>query len=314
MSSSGAMNLEIDAEHELWFGDPDPKRTFEQAAASLAAAVADATGLKPFPVVAAEVLQLMANPNYKVSRLEALIEQDPALSSAFLRVANSALYRRAVPCTSVADSLVRLGGSAVQGIVAGISTLGMFEDVTGAGQRVRNHCAGVAAVARMLGNVWRLKAVDELFLAGLMHDIGKLLLIQIGAYDYSDVPSEMLERPDLAQVREREQLGYDHAVLGAHVLQKWGLPDPVPLLASWHHQPARAYEAGGKVGLMTALLRMADTLDHQIELDRAPNPDFIEALGKSGACSYAGLDAGDVALCWEDIVAARDEVLNIFGG
>src|SRR5450432_3815427 len=95
---SGERKLAESIREELWFGDEDPARTAEQASRSLAAAAGWVAGLKPFPVVAARVMTLLADPDTPVAKVRRAIEQDPALTARLLRVANSALYRAAVPC------------------------------------------------------------------------------------------------------------------------------------------------------------------------------------------------------------------------
>ncbi|HEY3254972.1 MAG TPA: HDOD domain-containing protein, partial [Polyangiaceae bacterium] len=166
---------------DLWFGDDDPQRSAEEASRSLAAAAAVAAGLKPFPVVAQRVMSLLADPDTPLAKTRKAIEQDPALSARVLRVANSALYAPTVPCRSVEDAVMRLGSRAVSEIVASLATLGMFADAKqGFGSAFRNHCLGVAAVARVLSVEWRHKGVEHVFLSGLMHDIGKLLAMQVG--------------------------------------------------------------------------------------------------------------------------------------
>src|SRR4051794_11624579 len=122
---------------DLWFGDADPARSTQQASQSLAAAVARAAGLKPFPVVAQRVMQLLANPDASTVQVRRALEQGPALAARLLRVANSALYSPAVACRSIDDAVVRLGNRTVTEIVTSLATLGMFSDVKGVGLAIR---------------------------------------------------------------------------------------------------------------------------------------------------------------------------------
>jgi len=299
---------------ELWFGDEDPQRTAEQASKSLAAAAALAAGLKPFPVVAQRVMLLLADPDTPIPKVRKAIEQDPALTARLLRVANSALYAPTAPCRSVEDAVMRLGSRAVSEIVVALATLGMFSDAKkGYGLTFRNHCLSVAAIARVLGGEWRFKGVDNLFLSGLMHDIGKLLAMQVGEIRYEAVEPIALVTPDLVHVHERAFCGYDHAVLGAHVLEHWKLPSEISHVVALHHQAGRAFAIGGNIGLSVALLRLADELEFQLRKSRELDEAFLERLALDGSAQYAQLSADVLRAMWPKFVAACDEALQITG-
>lgn len=308
----GQRKLAESIREELWFGDEDPARTAEQASRSLAATAARVAGLKPFPVVAARVMTLLADPDVPVVKVRKAIEQDPALTARLLRVANSALYAPAIPCRSVEDALMRLGSRAVSEIVVTLATLGMFSDVKrGHGLLFRNHCVGVGALARVLGTEWRFQNVDNVFLAGLMHDIGKLLAMQVGEIRYEALDPSALASPDQIHIHERAFAGYDHAVLGAHVLEHWKLPIELSKIVALHHQPGRAFAAGGELGLGVALLRLADDIEFQIRRSRDLDEAYIETLARDGAAEYTQFSAAVLRAMWPKFVAAYDEALRV---
>ena len=299
---------------DLWFGDDDPSRTAEEASRSLAAAAALAAGLKPFPVVAQRVMSLLANPDTPVLKVKKAIEQDPALTARLLRVANSALYSPAVACRSVEDAVMRLGSRTVSEIVASLATLGMFSDAkNGFGAAFRNHCVGVAAVARVLGTEWRYKGVEHVFLSGLMHDIGKLLAMQVKEIRYEALEPSALESPDQVHMHERAFAGYDHAVLGAHVLERWKLPDDISKVVALHHQPGRAFAAGGNVALGVALLRLADDIEFQIRKNRELDEAYVERLTRDGAAEYTQFSQDVLRAMWPKFIAAAEEAQRITG-
>jgi putative nucleotidyltransferase with HDIG domain len=308
----GQRKLAESIREDLWFGDDDPRRSTEEASRSLAAATARAAGLKPFPIVAQRVLTLLADFDTPVLKVKKAIEQDPALTARILRVANSALYAPAVACRSVEDAVLRLGGRTVSEIVATLATLGMFSDAKlGFGATFRNHCVGVAAVSRVLGTEWRYGGVEHLFLSGLLHDIGKLLAIQVGEIRYEALDPGALEGPDQVHLHERAFAGYDHAVLGAHVLEHWKLPAEISKVVALHHQPGRAFAAGGNLGLGVALLRLADTLEFQIRKNRELDEAYVETLIHDGAAEYTQFSQDVLRAMWPKFLAAHDEALRI---
>ena len=299
---------------DLWFGDDDPQRTAQEASKSLAAAAAVAAGLKPFPVVAQRVMTLLADPDTPVVKVRKAIEQDPALTARLLRVANSALYSPAVACRSVEDAVMRLGSRTVTEIVVSLATLGMFSDAkSGYGAAFRNHCVGVAAVGRVLGTEWRYKGVEHVFLSGLLHDIGKLLAMQVGEIRYEALDPVAVTTPDQVHMHERAFAGYDHAVLGAHVLERWKLPDEIAKVVALHHQPGRAFAIGGNVALGVALLRLADNIDFQIRKSRDLDEAYVETLVRDGAAEYTQFSQDVLRAMWPKFIAAHDEALRISG-
>ena len=299
---------------DLWFGDDDPQRTVQEASKSLAAAAALVAGLKPFPVVAQRVMTLLADPDTPVVKVRKAIEQDPALTARLLRVANSALYSPAIACRSVEDAVMRLGSRTVTEIVASLATLGMFSDAkSGFGASFRNHCVGVAAVGRVLGTEWRYKGVEHVFLSGLMHDIGKLLAMQVGEIRYEALDPAAIASVDQVHMHERAFAGYDHAVLGAHVLERWKLPDEISKVVALHHQPGRAFAAGGNLALGVALLRLADNIEFQIRKSRDLDEAYVETLVRDGAAEYTQFSQDVLRAMWPKFIIAYDEAQKITG-
>jgi putative nucleotidyltransferase with HDIG domain len=297
---------------QLWYLDEHPAHSNDLATHRLAGAVLLSAKIRPFPVVARQVLTLLGDEDYRTADLEGVIMKDPALSATFLRIANSALYRGLVACESVLIACARLGRNAVREIVVGVATMDMFRDVKSRGATMRNHCAGTAAIARTLADEWHLRSGDQLFLTGLLHDFGKLLCMQAGIESYDGLPPDALDAPDRLHLIERDRLGYDHAVLGAHVLHAWKIPEAISQVVAWHHQPARAYAGGGTVGMQVALLRLADRLEYRLRHDSAPNEAVIDDLSTSDEARHMGFSAADLRSTWQQMIDSRDEVLALF--
>lgn len=297
---------------QLWYLDQHPGHSAELAGHRLSSAVMLSAQIRPFPMVARQVLSLLGDEDYRTADLEGVIMKDPALAATFLRIANSALYRGLVSCESVLMACARLGRNAVREIVVGVATMDMFRDVRSRGAAMRNHCAATGAIARTLADEWHLRMGEHMFLVGLLHDFGKLLCLQSGIESYDGLPADALDAPDRVHPIERDRLGYDHAVLGAHVLSAWKLPDSLAQVVAWHHQPERAYAAGGSAGLQVALLRLADRLEYRLRHDSAPSESAIEQLSTSPEARHVGFSAADLRATWQTMIDARDEVLTVF--
>jgi putative nucleotidyltransferase with HDIG domain len=298
---------------ELWFGEDDPAVADGKAAQSLAAHLAELEGLRPFPVVVQKVIACVANSNFKMEKVRDLIEEDPALAARILRVANSVAFQTRVPCASIQDAIVRMGARTVTDLASGMAAMTAFADLKGAGKAVREHCVGTAAIVRALA--YRMSdgfAPSAAFLAGLLHDIGKLLIMQTRHQSYTELVAAAGGVPDEVHLREREFLGYDHAVLGGHVLAKWGLPEPVPKVVAWHHQPARAYQQGGHVAALVAVLRIADVMDSMVCNDKPTDGAALKRLAAGSDAVHSGIHEKDIAATLAEAPKLRGEALMLF--
>ncbi len=280
----------------------------------MAAALARATGLKPFPAVAQRAIALLNDPDTPLRAVREALEKDPAITAGLLRVANSAAYRARQSISSVEEAVQRLGSRHVLEIVTSVAAMGMFKDAKGVGLQVRDHCARVGAMTRVLATEWHQQSAESPFLCGLLHDLGKLLLLQVSGIDYQKLDPRVLTQADEAFVHERALLGYDHAVLGGHVLDAWKLPSSVAEVVAWHHQPGRAYEHGGELGIGVALVRIANRIDYQLRVMPELDEDFIAELSLDGAVQYTGYQAQILTAMWPKLRDAAEQMLSAMEG
>jgi HD-like signal output (HDOD) protein len=296
---------------ELWFGEDDARATDAQAAASFAAALADLEGLRPFSEVARRVLEYVADPDFEVGRLQNIMEQDPALATRVLRLANSAAFRRGEPCGSIRQAIMVLGSRTLTEVATSLSMMAMFSDMSGVGRLVRDHCASTAALVRSLA-LHKENTGANCYIVGLLHDFGKLLLIQAQPATYLKIHGPHIAEPDTIHLHERSVLGFDHAVLGAHLLKKWSLPDPIPKVVAWHHQLSRALTAGGEVATYVALVRLAERIDRLLASDDPPSAEQTELTAACSEGQYLNFSARDLSKLWAELRAAKQEAHQIF--
>jgi HD-like signal output (HDOD) protein len=279
-----------------------------KANASFASSVAKLSQLKPFSDSTREALDLLSDPHVAPAIIGATLETDPAVTIATLRVANSALYRRGRACDSLADAIVRLGAGTIRDIVTGISLLGAFPENDRAANATRQHLAGAAALAHTLAGAVLPQLSNVAFLAGLTHDIGKLLLMQSGEFSYDSVPRDAFESGGKLHVFEDQALGYDHAVLGGLSLGFWQLPKIVADAVAFHHEPMRAHVAGGDTAALTALLVLASEFDHHLTM--SPHYTYLveREIATNPEAHYLGLEPSAIEEIWVELVQARAEM------
>ena len=296
----------------LWLDGDAPSQADLRAANSLAAKMADFEGIRPFSAVVQKLVGYVSRPDFKLDRAREVIEADPALAARIMRVANSAAYRAYDPCSSVSKAIVRIGVSNVCDLAMAMSAMTFFQDLGEVGQKIRDHSAGTAAVARELAfRLGRPTASPKVFLAGLLHDIGKLLLIQTGDAAYAALVGENL-RPNGVHLKEQAQWGFDHAILGGQVLLSWKLPEPIPQIVACHHQPKVARRKSALVALSIDLLRVADSVDWLLAQAHDADSPHVQKLAQSPDGIRAGLSEATLMELWNDLRAVRREALSVF--
>ncbi len=285
-----------------WFGDENPERSHDAAARSDAAMRALADDIRPPSQTVQRVLTLCNAPEASMIEIRKTLEADPVLASQLLRFANSASMATRTRCRSLDDAVVRLGLKRVRSVAAGLAALGSFDQQTAQTERVRAHSAQVAVIAQLLGREWRQKDAGDIFLAGLVHDIGQLVFLETGTLEY---PEEETSEEALVHL-ERDRTGFDHASLGGVILEAWRFPDDLVAVVDLHHDAARAYALGGPIAVATALLALANTIDDALEADIDP-----ALVAHGGACSYLGITATHLEAAWPRIGEARAEAKTL---
>ncbi len=295
----------------MWFGEEDGLDSRMRAAVSVAAAIAQVEGLKTFPAVAARVLELLDEPDFVLSQVSEALREDPALAAAVLRVANSPLFAGAHPCADIGSAIVRLGTNTVVEVVCGVATMQLFPEEGGLGQQIRNHCAGTAALLRYLTVELMPRLGPGAFLAGLLHDVGKMLLIESGEFDYGGAAAAQALQFDGIWVQERRKLAYDHAILGGQILNRWNIPQPIPRIVAMHHQPGRAAEFTD-IGPLVAMLRVADRLEHCLRERPEDYEDYVAELGASADFTQAGVGEAWLLEHWIKLYQVRVDAFALF--
>lgn len=215
------------------------------------------------PSVASKVLQILENPHSSAPDVERVIMLDQAMASRILRLVNSAYYGFPRKITTISQAVVILGFMTVKNLVLSISVSDMF--IRLGSNRVFNrselwrHSVGVAVAARILARRMRFPQLEEAFMAGLLHDVGKVVLDHYFPDEFSQVLHVTQEREVSIYEAERQVLGISHAVVGRWIADRWNLPQLLVEVINYHHQPFENKDYWAT----TALVHAADVLTRQ---------------------------------------------------
>ena len=257
--------------------------------------------LPTLPHVVQRLASMIGRPTVSTEEIGAIIEKDQVLSAKVLRLANSPFYGFPSRIGSVAHAVIVLGFNVVKGLTLCASALSIMKDA-GMDQLWR-HSLGVAITAHLLAARLEIKNPEELFVAGLLHDIGKVVLY----VKWPDVGGSIKDASKAGGDRslfevEQELLGLSHADIGGCLANDWNLPVTLREPILYHHTPSLAKEAA----LQTAIVHVADILVKGLACGN-PGDDQIPPLSKQ-AWDMLGLDEEALAEC---IAKASNEFATI---
>ena len=223
--------------------------------------------LYSLPGVAMKVLELADSPDADSATLKACIENDPALTAKILRVVNSSLYSPSRPIGDLGQALALLGSKPLKLLVLGFSLPpDMFQGLESKILAMYwRHTLTKAVAARELMEKLYRRPGDEAFIAGLLQDLGMLVLIQTLGTPYQRLIEKIRECGEDVYHRERESLGFDHTTLSAKLLLHWQMPDS--LIEVVPVDPGEGRDEG-RAGTLRRILSAAETLSRVLADDR----------------------------------------------
>lgn len=274
--------------------------------------------LPTLPVIIQELGKALRDPDSDAERVARIIEDDPSIMARILRVVNSSYYGGSRPTTSVQAAVARLGMEAVNNLAIMTAVYTSF----GAGKKSRfdreefwrhSVCTGLAAtvVNDAAGGPARTTCSnDMLHLAGLMHDIGKIVFDSYYPDEFSRSLLVAEEEQIPLHFAEKRELGASHDEVGAWFARRWNLSDNIALAIRRHHDPASPDKGGDSI--LATICHVADyfVLDSGVAASGNPMPELEEnALETLGLPRRLLPDLADLVLQQSQ----RSELLRILG-
>lgn len=218
--------------------------------------------LPTLPVMAMQAYKLAQSPHSNAEQLARFVEREPALCSRILTLVNSPHFGLSSKVESIRHGIVLLGWEEIAHLALLLSTKAVFGGGLGEmGQRLWNHAAQAAEVARHLSERVPEVSASRMFTAGLLHDVGKVCLYLADP----EAMSECARNAEHARVPtyevERERLGIDHAEVSGMLLRHWGLPERLCNIIERHHG---VWPNEKELPLESALLGLVDHVTHRL--------------------------------------------------
>jgi putative nucleotidyltransferase with HDIG domain len=198
------------------------------------------------PAIVYELNKLLQDPDTSIAKISQTIEKDQAMALKILKLVNSAFYGFKTKVSDIRSAVVMLGFNAVRNAIVSLSVIGAFPkqfplkdfNVTD----FWKHSLAVAVTSKNISIRTRSNSPDNCFVGGLLHDVGKVLMAQYFLELFSTAWGVM--QSDICTFYEAEcrSLPTNHQVVGAHLAQKWQLPQGLTDAIRWHHD----YQAGAQ--------------------------------------------------------------------
>jgi HD-like signal output (HDOD) protein len=191
--------------------------------------------------VAQRVLQIIDNPDFDTQEVVALLESDPAMAAQILKLVNSAYFGLPRQVASLRQAVLCLGTHTLRLVLLNFGVLqGMAKGLTPQQrEQFLRHSLTTALLAQKFQVLRGSDDGDAAYCAGLMADVGILALLQVEPKRYRPLLTSQHFNADLCDAEE-EAFGFNHAQLGARLLQHWNLPEAIVSAVEQHHQSVRA--------------------------------------------------------------------------
>jgi putative nucleotidyltransferase with HDIG domain len=255
---------------------------------SLKRLVSGMTTLPSLPAMYHKLIETLESSDASTGRIGEVIASDTAMTAKVLQLANSAFVGVSHRVSHPADATRYLGVDTIKALVL---TIGVFSQFAGAPEAaatlaaLQRHSLRTARITQAIAKAANAgkEIGDHAFLAALLHDVGKLILVQKDEEMYhSAMDLVFKEKLDLDSV-EREVFGGSHAEVGSYLLWLWGLPEPVTEAVAYHHHPRECPAAPlSAVTLVHAADALARELDETPEGEPSLDEAYLEAAGLSG--------------------------------
>jgi putative nucleotidyltransferase with HDIG domain len=263
------------------------------------------------PAIVSTVMGLTSNPDSKVVEISKVLSADQSLTAKVLKLSNSSFYGRPKEVKTLDEAILLLGFFSVRSIVIATSAHTMYTKETKRGPQAHlwEHSLATAVASRQLATRLKHPEKDEIFISALLHDIGKLVLLQKLPEIYLEVVNRVEAENASFTATESEQLGFTHCDVAAVLLDKWQFPSSLRETIFLHHAPPGAVE--GEAVPAAHLICLGNLLAKRLGVGF--NDARVDDLAATESARLMGLDNASLEQILEETREYYQVETNIFG-
>lgn len=265
------------------------------------------TKLPPSPGTMLRITDLLRDYNASIQQISQAISYEPVLVVRILRLANSPIYALERNVTSIQAAMAAVGTKAVHDIVMiGLASATFSREIKNSpvARKIWEHSIAVALISRELSQILGMRGTEEAFTCGLLHDIGKLILLSNYTAGFSAI-SEIDNESEMLNC-ETELFGYTHAEVGSLIARRWNLPEEVYYSILHHHNPSQAEQTN----LVTHLVDVADIIANIKGYGLRTEDE--SRLGSSESVMKLGFSLEHLEYAWNNAESNIKDVIKTF--
>jgi HD-like signal output (HDOD) protein len=231
------------------------------------------------PTIHLRLEEAINNPKKSMSDIAKVIREDPGLTARLLRIVNSAFYNFPSKVETISQAVTIVGTQQLSALALATSVMKMFKGLQSnlvSMDSFWRHSIACGLAARVLATMRRDNNAERFFVAGMLHDIGRLILYTKLTDKSGEILHHARTTPMLLYEAEREALGFTHAVVGGLLLQTWKLPTSLEEIVMYHHNPISAT----RFPMETAIVHLSDIIVHAMDLGSS-GETFVPPLDPS---------------------------------
>ncbi|GEM_PF-1508650 len=207
--------------------------------------------LPALPTVVTGVMQLTSDVNSTADKIASLILMDQVLTAKVLKLSNSAFYGRARRVSTVKEGVVLLGFQSIKSLVLASSVRELFNTSGGDEFEITlwDHALSTAICCRLIASKLRHPRIEEAFISGILHDIGKLIISRKYGDEYRELIGKFQTSSTNFHILEEEAYGFNHLQVGGSLMRKWNFPELLVEAVEYHNIWLEREEGGRHIPL-----------------------------------------------------------------
>ena len=269
---------------------------------SLRRKVENINSLPTIPSTLKQISKIIEEPLISLKEIGDFISNDPALTTKILKMVNSAFYGFPGRISSTSHATVLLGLNVIKGLLVGVS---VFEVMQNTMLGLWEHSLGCAITSRLMAKRKGLKDYDDVYAAGLLHDIGKIILFLEFPKEYKETMNEAELKEITIVEAERDHFVTNHADIGSWLAEKWFFPRNLIEVIKYHHNPHLSKNAP----IETAIVHLADIFMRASGVGFAGDP-FVPAVNPVAfeTLNFSETDIKEILEEMEDSLEVTEEL------
>jgi len=245
--------------------------------------------LPEIPSTVFELNEVIANPLASAEDIAQVVSKSPSLAAILLKIVNSPLYAFPTKIDTIPRAVTLIGTQEISSLALGINTISIFKDIPEDLVDMHlflKHSLACAIISRVLCAYKNIAQTEQLFVSGLLHDIGRLILYKYYPEQAKKILIRAESSKELLHEVEKKGIGCQHTDIGRDLLKKWKIPFSIENNVFYHHNPSSANSL-----TYATIVHLADIIAHSLEIGTSgeifvPNFDHraFNSLGLSPSC------------------------------